>query len=195
MTNHASKTRCRNTCETLGAIPPPCGAPLSGERRAPASRTPAWSHGPSRLPLPLSLTLGGIHSRRGPQARVSQHPLTSAATLQARCDFRYVARSSCSAWCGLCPLLTPWDNPGKAGSTMASTILPTARWPILSSKPGGPSGRFFPSSFSLHTRAPGGATYRLSRNRAGRSRRLASRCAAYGVAVPCSPPGALLLRV
>ena len=44
LTNHASKTRCRNTFDTMGEITPPCGVPLSGEVNAPDSSTPAWSH-------------------------------------------------------------------------------------------------------------------------------------------------------
>ena len=55
---------------------------------------------------------------------------------------------------------------------MASRIITTARWTILSSQQGFPLGLFFPSSFSIHTRSTGGATYRLSRSRSCRSRRL-----------------------
>src|SRR5262245_41127067 len=41
---------------------------------------------------------------------------------------------------------------------MASRIITTARWTILSSKQGLPIGRCFPSSFSIQTRSTGGAT-------------------------------------
>ena len=57
VTNHASKTRCRNTFDPMGEIPPPCGVPLSGELSAPASSTPAWSHLPIRRTIPPSFTL------------------------------------------------------------------------------------------------------------------------------------------
>ena len=76
---------------------------------------------------------------------------------------------------------------------MASRIITTARWTILSSKQGFPLGLFFPSSFSIHTRSTGGATYRLSRSRSCRSRRLSSRCSAYCVAVTWSHPRGTLL--
>lgn len=73
--------------------------------------------------------------------------------------------------------------------------MPTARWTILASKQGLPLGLFCPPAFSIHPRSTGGATYRLSRHRACRSRRLSATCSAYCVAVTWSPPGALFLRV
>ena len=85
--------------DTMGEITPPCGAPLSGYVRAPDSRTPAWRHLPSSLTMPPSLTLCWRPSRRWPQSRWSQHPLTSASPIQAMCHVRHGSRSSWSAWC------------------------------------------------------------------------------------------------
>src|SRR2546425_12146695 len=93
------------------------------------------------------------------------------------------------------PFLKPWENACKAGSKMASRIITTARWTILSSKQGFPIGLFLPSSFSIHTRSTGGATYRLSRNLSCSSRRFSSKFSAYCCAVTWSMPGALLLWV
>src|SRR2546425_12142811 len=50
-------------------------------------------------------------------------------------------------------------------------------------KAGFPYGRFLPSSFSIHTRSTGGATYRLSRSLSCSSRRFSSRFSAYCCAV------------
>ena len=58
-------------------------------------------------------------------------------------------------------------------------------------KPGLPLGLCFPSSFSIQTRATGGATDRWARNRSCRSRRVSSTLSADCVAVTWATPGAL----
>jgi hypothetical protein len=160
LTNHAARTRGRNPFAPLGESPPPGGGPWSGERRAPDSSPPAWSHLPRSRNLPPSRPLGWIPSRRGPQASLSTHPPTAAATIQARCNVRHCSRSACHAWCGLGPCRTPWATPCNSGSKMAASLITTARWPSVSSQQGGPSGLCGPASCSLQTRAPGGATDR-----------------------------------
>jgi hypothetical protein len=97
-THHAAKTRGRHPCDTRGELPPPCGAPVAGDGRAPDASTPAWSHWPSRRPRPPSLPRGWLHARSGPPSRGSKHPLPSASTLQARCNVRHGSRRSWSAW-------------------------------------------------------------------------------------------------
>jgi len=87
--------------------------------------------------------------------------------------------------------LTPWEHSCTSCSQMASQIITTARWTRLSSKHGFPLGLFCPSSFSIHTRSTGGATYRLSRSRSCRSRRVSARVSASCFAVTWSMPGAL----
>ena len=97
-THHASKTRCRHTCATMGESTPPCGVPVSGEGKAPDASPPAWRHLPRRLTMPPSLPLCWRNSRRGPQARWAKHPRTAASTLQAMGHVRHCSRSSWSAW-------------------------------------------------------------------------------------------------
>jgi len=112
---HASRTSCRNPLATRGDTPPPCGVPLSGALRAPASSTPAGSHGPIHRTMPPSCTLCCLNARRWLQASVSQPPRPSASTLQVLCSVRHGSRRSWSAWCCLCPVLTPWEKACKAG--------------------------------------------------------------------------------
>ena len=95
----ASQTRCRPPCDPMGELTPPGGAPWSGSVRAPDASTPAWSPVPRRRTMPPSLPRGWLHSRRWPQARWSNHPLTSASTFQAMVHVRPCARSSWSAGC------------------------------------------------------------------------------------------------
>jgi hypothetical protein len=97
LTNHSSRTRCKNTLANMGEMTPPCGVPLSGDLSSPASSTPACSHLPSSLSLLPSLTLCWIPSRRWLQSRLSKNPLTSASTIQLICHVRHCSRSSCSA--------------------------------------------------------------------------------------------------
>ena len=65
---------------------------------------------------------------------------------------------------------------------MASQIITTARWTILSSKQGLPIGLCFPSAFSIHTRSTGGATYHCAPPLV-QVPEVASRLAAYCAAV------------
>jgi len=190
---HASRTSCRNPLATRGDTPPPCGVPLSGALRAPASSTPAGSHGPIRRTMPPSCTLCCLNARRWLQASVSQPPRPSASTLQVLCSVRHGSRRSWSAWCCLCPVLTPWEKACKAGAPRAARRITTARWTRVSAKPGCPLGRVLPASCSSHTRATGGATSGWARRRAGRSRRVSSSCSASCGAVTGSRPGALRL--
>ena len=70
----------------MGAITPPCGAPLSGCENSSASRTPGVQPLAERLSIPPSLTRCVLHSRRWSQSSLSKNPLTSASTIPFRCS-------------------------------------------------------------------------------------------------------------
>ena len=126
---------------------------------------------------------------------LSKSPLTSASPLQPMPSVMHRSRRSCRASCGLRPRRQPEELSCKSCSSIASTSLATARWTIVSANVGCPIGRWPPSAFSHHPRSTGGAWERPRRRRSCRSRRFASRCAAYGCAVTPSIPAALDLLV